>query len=341
MTKERIQYLDIARGFAILFMFTQHCMLVHEYGAGDSEHWLSVVFTLLGTAPAAPVFMIIMGAFLMESRASWRENILRGIKLFGLGLLLNLFRLPMLLPEGSVSPEYLRTLIFNILIFNDILQLAGLSFILGALLKRFMGNAVFPPVLITVILVVSPLLWGLFPENPVFFMLWGIRESINFPFFPWVVYPLTGMYLGRFLLRGEEMVDLYLNRLALAGAGLLIISGFLVVFDIFPLGDYSRSGLGIHLLILGVVFIWLKICRFMEKYGGPDSRIIHHLSFLSRNITLIYFLQWILFSWSTLIFGFNNQNPYTAAVIGLGVFIVTYTLARRRIIKKLFSFTKI
>ena len=104
--RKRILYLDIARGFAILFMFTQHCMLMYEYGAGDSEHWLSVIFVLLGTAPAAPIFMLIMGVFLMKSRATTRLQLMRGVKLFALGYLLNALRLPMMLPDGNVDSAF-------------------------------------------------------------------------------------------------------------------------------------------------------------------------------------------------------------------------------------------
>ena len=85
--KKRILYLDIARGFAILFMFTQHCMIVHEKTSGFGDTILGNIFVFSGTAPAAPVFMIVMGVFLMRSKASLQKNIFRGIKLIFLGYL--------------------------------------------------------------------------------------------------------------------------------------------------------------------------------------------------------------------------------------------------------------
>jgi hypothetical protein len=309
MNRNRILYLDIAKGFAIIFMFT-----------------------LLGTAPAAPVFMIIMGAFTMRSRSGVKDQILRGITLAGLGYILNLLRLPMFISDA---------MLFNILTFNDILQLAGLSIIAGTVLKRFLSRPVFPPLLIAAILLISPSLWGLFPENPITLMFWGATEQINFPFFPWVVYPLLGMYLSRFLLEDEARLDRRLNRLAVTGLFLLVIAGGFIMLRIFPVGDYSRSGLGIHLLIIGFVFIWLRMCRFIEVKLPPGSGLIRILSFLSINITTIYFIQWILFSWSILIFDANNQNPYTAAAIGLAVFLVTCALVKNKIIRNLCSFTRV
>lgn len=330
MNRERVLYLDIAKGFAILFMFTQHCMLVHEYAGGDSEHWLSVLFVLLGTAPAAPVFMIIMGVFTMKSRAGLKEQVLRGFKLLGLGYLLNLLRLPMLLPEGPITGDLPGALLFNILTLTDILQLAGLSIILGAVLKKHMNRPVLPPLIIAVIFFISPYLWGRFPENPVLLIFWGNTENTYFPFFPWAAYPLIGMYLSRFLLREGEEPDPVLHTLALIGLGFIVAAVLLLIFKIFPIGDYSRSGMGIHLLILGFVFIWLKICRLMELRLPTGHWAMRQLTFLSRNITTIYFVQWILFSWSILLFGANQQGPYTAAAIGLGVFILTSALVRMK-----------
>jgi hypothetical protein len=364
----RVLYLDIARGFAVLFMFTQHCMLIHETRAGDSEHLLSLIFTLLGTAPAAPVFMVLMGAFQMKSRAPVKRQILRGAKLFALGGLLNLLRLPMLVSVGEGGRILFAETARKILVFNDILQLAGLSYILGALIRPLMTRRFITPLLIPAVLLVSPSLWGLFPENPLFLMLWGTGEMINFPFFPWMVYPLMGMYLSPFLLgrsagagarggreaesedREEESdgreaesedrdgipdsgvqapgspetgLDRRLTRLALSGLGLLGAGEVLIIARIVPVGDYSRSGLGVHLLITGFVLIWLKICRMMEMCLSPDRPFVRMLIFLSVNITKVYFIQWILFAWSIIPLGANRQDPWTSALIGLIVFLMS------------------
>ena len=339
--KHRIKYLDIAKGFAILFMFTQHCMLVFEYDAGNSENLLSLVFTLLGTAPAAPVFMIIMGVFMMNSKAPAGSQVLRGLKLFGLGYLLNILRLPLSFPDGAEGRGFLLETFSNLMTLNDILQLAGLSMIIGALLKSFLRRRFLPPVLFTAVFIISPFLWGLFPDNPVLLILWGTNENTAFPLFPWIVYPLLGMYLSPYLLSQAQKVDSVLKRAALTGIGLAAAGAVLVLLEIFPLGDYSRSGLGIHLLITGFVLIWMKLCRIIELKSRADGGFLRFMTFLSVNITMIYFIQWILFSWLMLPFGANALNAYAAAVLGAAVFAVTVLLARLKPVKKLFAFTVI
>ncbi|MCF7953059.1 MAG: acyltransferase [Spirochaetales bacterium] len=338
MKKNRIIYLDLAKGFAIIFMFAQHCMLVHETGAGDSSHWLSLLFVLLGTAPAAPVFMIIMGAFMMKSQASLRTHLLRGVKLLVLGYLLNLLRFPMILPTEYGDGEFFPLLLTNFFSLVDILQLAGISLILGAFLKPVMKNSVAPPLFFTAVFLVSPYLWGITPENPLTVVLWGTSENVFFPFFPWLVYPLLGMYLSKFLLQSPDVLDSTLNKMTLIGVFLFAAGSLLSVLEIFPLGDYSRSGLGIHLIIIGFVLIWLKICRLMEQKMPPDNRFFRAMTFLSVNITVIYYIQWILFAWSTVPLGANQQGPYTSALIGLAVSVVTVFLAGRKVTKKVLFF---
>lgn len=207
---KRTYYLDIARGFAVFGMFTQHCMVVHEVSGGEGDSLLANLFVLLGTAPAAPVFMLLMGAYLIKSKASTRQTIWRGIKLLILGFTLNLLRftLPLLtaisfygidslnLAEG----ETLISLMFSV----DIFQLAGLSLIFCTLIKRIADQKNTIPLLILIVLLASPFLWGRFGSNLLSNLFWGEATTVYFPFFPWIVYPLLGMYLSQHLLSGDR-----------------------------------------------------------------------------------------------------------------------------------------
>lgn len=332
--RERLLFLDIARGWAVLFMFTQHCMLVYEVDRGDSSHPLSLLFVLLGTAPAAPVFMVIMGLFQGASRCSRKEMIFRGLRIFGLGYLLNLLRAPLFLPDSSLRGGE-GGLIAGILTTNDILQLAGLSILAGAVLKGFLRRRIAPLLLFGAVFIISPLLWGLFPQIPLLDPFWGSSEMTSFPFFPWVVYPLFGVYLSPGLLGEGVVADSGLKRLAYAGCvvGMLgIAAGF---SGFFPLGDYSRSGLAVHLGIIAFVLIWLRLCRLQEKALSRENLLIRGLAYLSRNLTQVYFTQWILFSWGILFWGANNRSPGGAALIGGGVFGLTLLILQIRPVKKL------
>ena len=59
-TGGRLRFLDLARGLAIVFMVFQHVQILFAVGSGEDSS-VGVAFLLLGTAPAAPVFMVAMG----------------------------------------------------------------------------------------------------------------------------------------------------------------------------------------------------------------------------------------------------------------------------------------
>lgn len=62
----RIGYLDFVRGIAILLMIMQRSILVLAKNAGSGHGILAQTFLVQGTAPAAPVFLLIMGIFLQN-----------------------------------------------------------------------------------------------------------------------------------------------------------------------------------------------------------------------------------------------------------------------------------
>lgn len=334
--KNRIYFLDLARGFAIFSMFLQHCMIIYEKTAGEGDTILGNIFILAGTAPAAPVFLLIFGIFLVKSKDSFRQTLLRGVKLLFLGYLLNFLRFT--LPFGIsgidnvlyLQDESSLSLFFAV----DILQLAGLSIFILLFLKKYSHSTLLFPILILFILLLSPYLWGKFPQIPFFLPLWGTGKNVYFPMFPWIIYPLLGMYISQYLFNGEllgkVLKKFFMTGIACFCAGILL-------FNIFPIGDYHRSGLSIHLVIIGFIFIWLPLCQVIIFKIPINNQILQLFFFWSRNVTSIYCIQWILFGWSLLIFEANQQLDYIAALIGVFVLILTHLLVKVPKIQQAFS----
>ena len=85
LTGGRLRFLDLARGIAIILMVLQHVQLVFTTNSGQDSA-LGQVFLLLGTAPAAPVFMVTMGfLFGSSTRTGVRRGIVHGLQLLALG----------------------------------------------------------------------------------------------------------------------------------------------------------------------------------------------------------------------------------------------------------------
>ena len=321
MGKQRILFLDLARGMAIFFMIMQHAFIIYAVDEGHGS-FLGDTFVLLGTGPAAPVFMFIMGVFFLGARDMGAVR-LRGLKLIGMGYLLNFFRftLPSLLagewPASGPSSPLAQFLAI------DILQMAGLSLILmGSLgkMKPWRWLAVSLGIAL-----VSPLLWRHAPHNYALDILWGNHENVAFPFFPWCIYPLAGMYWGRCLQRAEQLPS-FLNGSAWIGTGFMAVGGLvwlLVDTTWLPVGDYSRSGAQVHLFILGFVLVWFRLFYALgNRVGGSWFETL--MVFWSRHTTTIYVIQWILVGWGMLVLGYQEQSPLTAFLAGLALILVTH-----------------
>ncbi len=334
--KSRVVYLDIARGLAVLFMFTQHCILVHEKTAGEGTNLLANIFVLLGTAPAAPVFMLIMGVFIAATKSDTKTILLRGAKIFALGYLLNFLRftIPLFLAEKVGFQLIDGETPLNMFFAVDILQLAGLSFIVGAFTKNVLKNKIVAYLFIVAILLISPSLWGNFGNSALLSILWGVDKNVFFPFFPWFVYPLLGIYLSKILLNVDQnkkkIKMLVLVGFALFGIGIL-------TYDLFPVGDYHRSGAAIHLLIIGFILMWLVACWWISEKISSTNTVVSTLVLWSKNVTAMYFIQWVLFGWSILIFDANKLNAHAAALVGLAILIITHFLIKKSFVKKAFS----
>lgn len=332
--KKRLLHLDFARAIAVLFMFTQHCMIIHDIYAGETT-LLGQIFIVSGTAPAAPIFLLIMGIFIKQSNAPLKKNIVRGLKIFLLGYILNIFRFVIPLLIAKLSGETLQSdeSILSMFLSVDIFQLAGLAFIITSVLKRVSDNKFILPAIILIILLISPLLWGVM-ENYFFLQpLWGSSGNVYFPLFPWLIYPLLGLYQSNFFYKINEKKRIV--RSIIVGISAIIIS--VLTLDYFTIGDYYRSGLAVHIGIIGFIFLWIPLCYGIVQLFNEGSKLSKAYTFFSKNVTSIYFIQWILFGWSILIFGYNSMPDWQAAIVGFIVLLTTILLVKLKRVRALFS----
>jgi len=322
----RIFYLDFMRGLAVFFMILQHAIIIHERTSGEGNTILGNLFVILGTAPAAPVFIFIMGVFFIKSKKPLKQNILRGLKLFAFGYILNLLRftIPLLLIGAPFEPNQDPISLFFTV---DIFQLCGLSLIIFSGLKKYSENPYILPSLILVILIVSPYLWGINKDILVFEPLWGISENIDFPLFPWSIYFLLGMYFSKYFY--EENLQRNLKR------RLILISitlGFigLITLPLFPIGDYYRSGLSVHFLMMSFILLWLVFSDYLiAKLNNKNpNKALGIIYYWSKKVTPIYILQWLLFGWSILILGAHQFSAPMAIIIGFAILIITELLIK-------------
>ncbi len=332
----RILYLDLARGLAVLFMVLQHVQIVYGRGGGE-ETLIGVASLLLGTAPAAPVFMLIMGLFFANSRrAGLRTGVVRGVRLFLFGYLLNVLRftLPGLVTggRGGIYEEWGTP--WELFLSVDIFHLAGLSLIGLGVVKRFLPWRWARMALAVAILVASPFLWGAGGDSILLSSLWGVWENVYFPLFPWFVYPVCGMILADFLPgkigdtggTGDGARVRLLRRWGWALLGVGLLSLLLPDRGVFVIGDYFRSGAGVHVAILGFVLLWLLLCRRIARQA-PTAAPLRLAYSWSRWVTEIYTAQWVIIGWGALVIGYATLPEQVAFVVGLVILAMSHGLA--------------
>lgn len=298
MKSKRIEFIDLSRGLAILFMIMVH--VLEEMSSGSVyDSWFGSVIEFLGGPPAAPVFMFLMGTSMMFSKKVYmKTNIIRGVKLLALAYFLNIIRevLPALAFNEYSSKEL--TLAFWVI---DILHFSGMAIIILSVIRKKLRHPVIWIGLGVLVAGISPLLWGNMSGNPILdwflTLLWGTGgEAVAFPVFPWLSYPLFGMAFG-YWLKETDNQKLYVNKSAIVGLCCLITGSILVATNYeFHIGDYWRTGPGGIIWITGFVLISLFLSNIFSTYY-PKNTIKGILHYWSSHVTAFFVIHWIIIGW--------------------------------------------
>lgn len=319
---------DLLKGLAAIFLIQVHIMtlLIDLLGR---ESIIGKISFLLGGPFVAILFMIIMGYFIAKSNKSAAKNILRGVKIFAIGFLLNIglnFHLLLKIKYAGWQFNPLEY-IFGV----DILYLAGLSLIIIAFLRMIKkGQILIAIIMVFIILGLTGFMNKiLFVSGPNFILpfIGGTYSWSYFPLFPWLAYPLIG-YVFHFL---EERLMLFIEKhkiitgIVLTGILLLVIGFFRFGFSIKTnLSLYYHHTFWFSLWAIGIVILWVVFIRFLLKQF-PNTYIGNFLRWLGKNITLFYVIQWLIIgNISTAIYQTQSLNSYWYWLCG--IFSITVLL---------------
>ena len=336
----RRRVFDLARGLAVFFMVLIH--VVEVYGRPEVQTGtMGKILLFLGQAPAAPVFMFLMGVGITFARTPKPTYFLkRGIEIFLLGYVLNFLRgsLPLwvALRLGHVTLEEAAPYTpLSELLVSDIFQFAGIALPLCGLVYC---RRVHPYVILAVAVMIaflSPVLWGFEFGVPgvdwVLSLLWGDGKDIYFPVFPWIAYPLFGVALGMFA-QDRELAFGKIRHFLWWGVGLIILG--LALRGAFPaLGSerYARSGPGTILWMCGFVLVWLRMCAWLVQKMRPQA-LLDLLYLWSEHVTRFYFIHWVLVGWGIGLFGAESNNEPMLVVLMLGVLLLSDLLTRASLV---------
>lgn len=209
----------------------------------------------------------------------------------------------------------------------DILQLAGLSIIILDFIRELNINRYFVLSAAAVVSLISPVLWDIKTDQPflifILELMWGnnpvggfVENTVAFPLFPWVVFPLLGYSFGVFLNEStnKERVLLY----SLLPGGISFLGGLALIANNFNyhFNDYYHARIGSMLFMSGFIMIWLYICNFLVRQIKA-SPVLNGIYYLSRTVTNIYFIQWIVIMWGIAFWGVNKGTADTILIMSV------------------------
>lgn len=326
---------DFAKFFAIILMIITHYFAFCSFGNVDYGKVTNAIFIL--TECSAPIFMFAMGIGMVYTRHnSPKEFIVRGIKLLFLGLIVNTMYFLSNYAAG-VPLEY------SLLSFlaNDILQFAGISFILMGILKKYNIRTIkIFAISIGFSLVATYFSDFTFSNMYLNQFLGNLIETHGqnivscFPILNWFIIPACGMLFGENLIKCNDKDELYgrIIRPTHALTFILLIVGFITLEGMFSVTGgtvpeklkYLHASIpDIIVLIIMTLFI-ASACYFLSKKSSQT--ILNFIRKTSSNITTIYIIQWALILFLTYINQFLQIETTLQIAIAVLVFIIIASL---------------
>lgn len=300
------------------------------------DGWAGKLSLFLGGVPAAPVFMIIMGYFLAFGQKEPIKMMIRGVKLFMAGMVLNIGLNAHLIYR--VLNDGWQVNIWHYIFGIDIFHLAGLSLIIIASLS-FLYKRNFIPYMITafVIVLMSSVLKAYSNESTTGTYLMAFIHSNSewsyFPLIPWLAYPLTGY---SFKLFEEKYLKDALNlkiKVSLTVV-LLVLFLFTVNYAVsisHSLNIYYHHDAVFYNWSLSFVILWTLLLSFTEKAAG-DTIVLRYVKWLGINVTTVYIFQWLIIgNIATSIYKTQSLTGFIFWFAGITIFTSLLTLLWNKI----------
>lgn len=325
---DRLTFLDLARGLTVLLMPFIHALIIFA-DAKTISSTVTKPFIFIAEWPGAQLFLLIMGINFMRSRkAKFILVYARCMMLFALGYLLNIlkFYLPSQLnwlPENFIN-DVLPTNYPSILI-GDILHLAAISLPVMYLIRKSGKPIMIAAMLFVLILATSQFInysyHGISLKAHISLLFVGKPPFTYFPFLPWFAYILAGMIIGESLMKNRSHFVWILIPLGmymmLAGKLSTLIGESVSFYKPTALQTVQHSGF---------VLFWIGCWSILEKKISK-STLGTLLSFCSRNITLIYFIQWPMILMLMPVFGYQSVALLPCFTLAIACTLLTVSLA--------------
>lgn len=295
--------IDMIKAFSVVvIMILCH---VYEHNTEGFESTLSYIADGYLGGIGAPVFMFAMGIGMKYSRSrNLQKQYWRGVKLITFGQLLNIFRyaIPFHLNWSITGDEYyLRSQALNF--SSDIMQFAGLAFILVALTKQLKFSSFHTLLLAVVMSLIGYGLEGVqtgcYAFDQFLGMFWGTETESYFPLLNWFIFVATGQLFGKWYKRLTDKNRFYAITVPISALCFGAYS-YAVTFiepGLFRFNEVSGRGFCWMWLpdVLGIMSgfpVMLGICYWTSLL--LSEKTLKYICHPSVNINPYFNLSWVV-----------------------------------------------
>ncbi len=339
---------DVARVFAILYM-----VIVHVYEEMSAvDYWtppdslFRTVIEFVGGPLAAPVFMFAMGLGVVYTKhRNPRAFAIRGLKLLGVAYLLNVVRMTIpycltLLSGGSWG----SWTVLDTITLVDILQFAGMAFLLIALLEKWKAGRLGIIAVALLLQALGTLLLHSFDGLPsaaqyAVGLFFHTNSNVCFPLSLWFVYPAFGIVFGEYLRTVGDKKAMY-NRVCVVSTAVLLASSvgmkylgwnlkdnFALAGDLYYIQHFSGT-----VWTQSIIGIQLFVCYRISLLLG--ERIKKGTVHVSRHLNTIYLIQWVLIPYCLLAMEAAGAQRLPAwAVVPTGILLAAISMFATKYIR--------
>ena len=247
--------LDLLKALAIVTMIICHTVTILSGARTDYESEFGYRFAnvFLGSYLAvAHAFMFCMGVGFVYSRNNEPKTLLvRGIKIYIMGYVLNFFRGGMYAIVASIFDSSYRDMIGYTLLLQDILLFAGLAMMLTALFKKLKLDCRIILAISVVMSVFSQLAAMKYQGNTFMNVLIGsfvptVEDYSTFVLLGWYFFVAAGICFGEVLQRTKNLRRFYGLILGISSVIMVVYIALTVRFGCFflcPGGGYYYTGI--------------------------------------------------------------------------------------------------
>lgn len=322
--------IDIIKAISVVvFMILCHVYEDDTVGYVSKFSWISD--QLLGGL-AAPAFMFAMGFGMKYSKSrNLQTYYWRGVKLLTFGQVLNIFRyaIPNQLHWAiTVDDFFLSAQALNF--SSDIMQFAGLSFLLVTLTWQLKFSSIQTLLLAIVMSLAAYLLEGMqtgcYAFDQLLGMFWGTETESFFPLFNWFIFVAAGKLFGKWYRKLEDKDRFYAISAPISA---ICLAGFIYVISntepgFFNFHDSTAHGfcwmrLPDALACMSTFPAMFGVCYWISKILPEKS--IKYVCHPAVHVNQYYNISWVIIKFVPFFYlGINDTQHVT---IWLVVMILT------------------